>query len=964
MHDKLRERVLVGWADLTCDHPWWVLGVAMLIAVASVVVTVQRLTFKPDRNDLLSADIPWNQTFLDWTESFEGFDDLIVVVESDDPSDGDAERFIDALAERLLVLDRVERVLSKYDTTALSPKLIRSLDDAAFDAALNDVEQARPLWGSDTPGALLGAMSRAMQAGVGGGGGGDAEDGGGVAGIVDGVERMGEVIDGFSVVIRGDSDALVLDRSARYRYLTSENGRLFFVRVTPNLEKDTLDAIGHAVDEVRGAIDGLRGDYPELSVGVTGVKALETDETRVATRDSAIGSAVAAVLLTVLLVVAFHGWQMPVLMMVSLLVGVAWSFGFTTLAVGHLQVLSITFMVILLGLGIAYGIYLTSRFEMVRHDYADDVAGFKLAMRDSFVVTGPGVATGALTTAAAFVTTVFTDLDGMAEMGIIAAGGVVLCFVAMFFVLPALMRLFHRHHDHFRELESRSIHLYRESWSMPFVRHRVATLVVAGLLTCCGIVAALGMQFDYNLTNLQPPDVESVVWQQRILERGGRSVWYAVSVADDLDDARAKAAAFEALDSVAEVGGIMAFLPRNESAKLARLDTLRESMGAVLKDGNDVGDAGGNVGGNVRENVEGAGGLLGQVRLMRSALALARGAQLPDGLAGALSNLSASIDGLIGAIEGLAESERAERLAALQRVYAEARAGVIGRTEGLFDATVFTMADLPGELASPYVDERGRVVLEIFPAVAVGVGGGDGVGDGEGGALSRKRRGEDAGGNVGGNAGENVGGGGPLDSGFLPGFVADVAGVDEDVTGPMVQVYRSSELIRRSYLQAGLYALVVVWVLVMLDLRSPWGGLVSLVPVAVGFAVTFLMLRLLGMRLNPANVIVLPLMFGIGVDAGVHVLHRARVDGSGRGKAGGNVGGKVGGAVGLTSGTGKGITVTSLTVMIGFGVLAFASHRGIASLGLVMTIGIGLTMLACWTVMPAWLSRGKGKSGH
>lgn len=126
------------------------------------------------------------------------------------------------------------------------------------------------------------------------------------------------------------------------------------------------------------------------------------------------------------------------------------------------------------------------------------------------------------------------------------------------------------------------------------------------------------------------------------------------------------------------------------------------------------------------------------------------------------------------------------------------------------------------------------------------------------------------------------------------------------------------------------------WVLFVAD-----AGL-TLVPVAVGFVAAFGVMYVAGIRINPANLIVLPLMCGIGVDAGVHILHRYRQDPYTR-------------PIGLTAGSGKGVTLTSFTTMIGFGSMLLVRHRGIASLGFVLAVGIGLTMLACWTVMPALL---------
>jgi len=86
------------------------------------------------------------------------------------------------------------------------------------------------------------------------------------------------------------------------------------------------------------------------------------------------------------------------------------------------------------------------------------------------------------------------------------------------------------------------------------------------------------------------------------------------------------------------------------------------------------------------------------------------------------------------------------------------------------------------------------------------------------------------------------------------------------------------------------------------------------------------------------------------VDSGVQIIYRNRADPSGS-------------PPGLTSGTGKGVTVTVLTSMIGFGTMMLARHRGIFSLGFVLTVGIGLTLLACWMVLPALLQLRRGRNG-
>jgi predicted RND superfamily exporter protein len=117
----------------------------------------------------------------------------------------------------------------------------------------------------------------------------------------------------------------------------------------------------------------------------------------------------------------------------------------------------------------------------------------------------------------------------------------------------------------------------------------------------------------------------------------------------------------------------------------------------------------------------------------------------------------------------------------------------------------------------------------------------------------------------------------------------------------------------------------------------------SLLPVALGFVWTFGIMGATGMALNPANVIALPLLFGIGVDAGVHMVHRHRQAPHVT-------------PAGLTAGTGHAITLTSLTAIIGFGSLTVAEHRGIHNLGVVLALGLTLTLVACWLVLPPLLS--------
>ena len=160
--------------------------------------------------------------------------------------------------------------------------------------------------------------------------------------------------------------------------------------------------------------------------------------------------------------------------------------------------------------------------------------------------------------------------------------------------------------------------------------------------------------------------------------------------------------------------------------------------------------------------------------------------------------------------------------------------------------------------------------------------------------------------------------------------------------GPPIQIHESSELIQREYVKAAVFAVIAILVLLLLDFRSLADTLCAMVPVTIGFLDAFGLMGLFGVPLNFANIIVMPLIFGIGVDAGVHVVHRWRAEPYGR-------------PAGLSGGTGRGVTLTMASTMIGFGCMLLAEHRGIRSLGFVMLAGLSVTLLACYTVLPALL---------
>lgn len=905
----LRHRFLGRWAELVCRYPWWTLAITGMLTLASVVVSTLYLGFQSDRNELVAHSLEWNKRFLDWQRRFPGTRDLVAVIDTGagaiTPERRDkARQLADQLGAALIASGHVDTngggVVWRFDSRAASPRSIRLLPMPAFRDQMIMLASAGAVVQSAGPAQLLDRIEA------------EFEQGGESAAETQTLRKLTElrtVVHAFGRVLAAPPDRVphfdeIVDSGVAPRdpwtYLTSANERFYFIRITPRHDEAQLNALAPAIAGIRKVIATANDDHSGLSVGLTGIEVIEADETDTALADTAMASIISFVLILILLVLAYRSIKTPTLAMIALTVGVAWAFGFASVAIGHLQVLSVVFAVMLLGISDAYGVHVVANYELIRRDYPDNKEGFIAAMRKSFEVMGPGIITGSLATAAAFLTTVFTDFRGAAEMGLISGVGIVLCMAAMFSVYPALIRVTKWRHRHVPAPGARWVTFYSDRWIGPFSRHPRLTLIAGAALSLVSLVAITQMRFDYDLMKLQARGAPSVEWARLIVDEGGQSIYSGVSICRDLDQARVRARQFRALPTVNAVGGVGLLFPEDEPAKLELIRATRAAVG--LTTGSATGPT------TTAPAHPSAGDVFLRLTTLRLKLAAVMFREMPPAIRAELRQLSTDIDGVTAAARTWNTEERGHRLAQLQRAYDQWRGTIL---TALDDAPL-QIDDLPFEIMRPYCANKlgdHRVALEIFPRLA-----------------DAKTTGIDS----------------ALHPAFLPVFMQEVRLVDPAVTGVIAQVHESGSLILRAYVVSGFFGLLIIFGMLWFDFRSITFALMSLVPVAMGFAVTFGIMWLVGMSVNPANIIVLPLMFGIGVDSGVHILHSYRQNPTTR-------------PLGLTQGTGTAITITALTTIVGFAALIPARHRGVASLGFVLTLGLTCTLLACMTVMPAWL---------
>lgn len=881
MHERYRDEFL-GWLGrFVIRRRFPVLLAALLLLGLSGWLAATHLTMQTDRSFLIDPNLRWNAAYLAYKKEFPRWGDVLVVVDrgavtsADAPPEIDrAATFVRSLAQRLAKEPSIEDVLSGYNFEPQFARLMLSQPERAYRGSLGELEQSRNVLESSSMVDLFRRMLTGLASSIG--------DPAGAAASLTSLAQMLRAAD----AAMDDPTIHILEGADGWRPLQSESGRYLLLSVALKDGEQSVSGVDEGINAIRRIIADMQStrEFAGIDAGVTGIAAIENDETTQSIADSTFTSILAFILIAVLMVIVFRGVFVPICAGVTLLIAIGWTFGWAALVVGHLQVLSVVFTVILLGLGIDFALHLTARLELTREEHADLGDVLSRVYRG----IGPGLITGAVTTGAAFAVMLLTDFKGVAEMGVIAAGGIMLCLVAMLVVYPALLSLRGDWRQSVRHrLGGEDAHFAHGRLDISDRRPRTV-IIIGALLVVAAIPAGLMTRYDPNLLNLHPPGVESVVWEHRLIDDSGQSAWIGMSIVPSLDAAeRMTDALLAKSDEISGVDGVgLLFHPQREQ----RREAIAKNMPR-----------------NIPASTPGSAAQARQlITQLRAGIESTAGGSIKNNsaidptISAPLAQVMAACDHLIERLDSpAADSLWASAAQAWQRD----REIIIETWTTLADPRPPSLEDLPRPLRVLNVAPDGRLLLRIQPT--------------------------DRGGSV-------------LDPDRLKSFVSTMRSVDANVLGPAVQIYESTVLISRAYTLATSLAVAAILVLLLLDFHSLADSLLALLPVLIGFVGLFAVMGLIDLPLNFANIIVMPFIFGIGVDAGVHIVHRWRDDPTGVPR-------------GLSGGTGRGILLTTLTTVIGFGCMGLAQHRGIRGLGITMVIGLVITLIACYTLLPAIL---------
>jgi len=879
---SLLGRSLVGWTRICLARPWLVLLVALAAAGASVAWTAGRLGYKVSRTDLLDPDSDYNKLWIDYIREFGEDDDAVIVVEG--PSRTDVIPVLEELSREVAGQGELFRsVLHEVDLSRIRSKGLHYLSPADLTAIDRFVQRTQPIldggWTQLRVGTMVAGMAGQMVAG------GQAQPGeaaGPGEPALTAIERYSE-----SLLAGLDSPTPLPGRPPEYvspwpsmpeslstlrdlssEHLLAKDGKLGFVLLRLVKEEGGFAGASVATDELRRIIARVGGRYPASTIGLTGLPVMEDDEMRTSQQSMIWASGLSLTAVVLVIIAGFGGVRHALLANGVLVIGMAWAFGWATVSVGHLNILSVTFTVTMIGVGIDYGTYYVGRYLECRRRGLD----CEQALLATSGSVGPGILTGAVTTSVAFFSAALTSFVGVAELGLIAGGGILMCCAAELLVLPAALAIVDRSFLGRRIPEPVPVH----SWLAPLMRHPRFVALAAVACTFALVGGLHDLDYDHNLLNMQAEGLESVEVEKRLLADCDQSVWYALSIADSREELLERKARLEALPSVERIDEIASLLPVDEDLKRPTIERIRGRLATLPERPPEI----------PVDRLDALGETL--------AWAQAEASKRPGGLRTAW-HLERTRDSL----RTRGPEECYQALASFQQRSAGDLLSRFHALAAVSNPEPPALDDLPPSLVERFVGSSGRHLLKIY-------GRGD-IWNFE--SLER--------------------------------FVREVRSVDPRATGNPLQAYEASLEMKRSYEQAGLSALVVILAVLWLDFRSLRYSLLAVLPLAVGMIQMLGLMGLAGIDLNPANLIGIPLIMGIAVDYGVHVVHDFL---------------ERPGPYRMSASTANSVLVDALTTILGFGALMVASHRGLESLGRLLTLGVTTCTLTSLIFLPAVLT--------
>ena len=853
------QTLLVRLTDTCSQRAKLVLLVGAVVAALSVLYATGHLGVSTDTSAMFSSELAWQQNAHELARDFPQFDNVLVAaISANEPEE--AEATAAGLAAALSKNNpHITSVFRPDADPFLQKEGLLFLDLPDLTRLMNQTIAAQPFLGQlvADPSAR-GLFSALALLGM-----GAAHGQADIASFAPALQAFHKAM---ASALAGHPEPLSW-QALLGGGLSNLAGEYRFVLVHPKLDFGALQPGGEATAAIRGAAAQL--PYVKsgnAQVAITGQVALADEQFKTVAEGTVYGLFGSIALITLWLWFAVKTWRLIVPILLTLGLGLAVTLFFAAAAVGTLNLISVGFGILFVGIAVDFAIQFSVRFRERRHEFPE----FAEAMRQTAARTGVQILVAAVATAAGFLAFVPTSFLGVAELGLIAGVGMLIAFVCTLTFLPAAITLFRPRGEP---------GMIGFSWAVPLdpvvARWRRPILGAFAAIALASLALAHGLAFDANPLDTNNQQTEAMRTLKELIGSPITNPFTIDILEPNVQQASALAGKLRSLPSVTSVRTLASFVPDDQDKKLAVIQDASAILGATLS-----------------APASAAPVTPDQIRLAAKAAY--------DQIAPALPSLKPG-----NALQPIADDLKAIQSApdatvmAINQSLTEFLPQELDALRTSLSAQPVTLDTIPAELKRQWLLPDGRARVQALPK------------------LPEKDTSE-----------------------AIATFVKQVQSVAPNAGGPAVTVIATSQTIVDAFRTAAIYALIAITIILLIALRRIRDVALVLAPLLLSGLLTLLIMVAVPLPLNYANIIALPLLLGVGVSFNIYFVMNWR---AGRRSI-------------LGSATARAIVFSALTTSTAFGSLALSNHPGTASMGDLLLISLGCTLLASLVFIPALLA--------
>ena len=886
-------------AECFARNPWWILGVALVLSIIAGWATAQ-LPIYTSRQALLPENTAVAKRFNNFLTNFGAASDLMVVLEGAPRSE--LEPFANDLAAKLQTEPEIGQATSRLDMAfflehayLLMPaegldKLAAMASKPIFGDGLEENLHKALIWSKDHP--PLGGTDTDLQS---------AEASLNLAAFF--LEEWQHWLSAETAPTGLDWNRLMARNGAGGMadgYFASRDGKMLFLFVHPKNPSGDFKNLGPFVDKVKQVSADLveqakAAGHTPPTVGLTGLPAIEYEEYVNIRKDITMVIFTAAGLIAALILLVVRSVRWAVLIFVPMGLGVLWSLGLALVTVGHLTIITAAFIAILFGLGADYGIFTSSRIAEERRAGKPLVEAIGAGIGSSFIaVLTAGGASLLIFSALATV-----DFPGFAELGVVAAKGVLMILISTWMVQPALYALLPPRLKNIPPTAAVHTPLPRkgegsgERGRFPIpVAIALVTLAIGGAIF--GGVKGLGIPFDYDLLGMLPKNSQAAYYQRRMVAESDYQSEVIIFTARDMAEARRITAEAGKLKTIAQAQSLTSLFPEDADERLHKAVSIGESFARTdyARQIAELDRAGLSAKSFelLREVLENGTAIIDEAQEQAFSAGHSKLVESLENVRGQLSAIAAKL-----AADG--EQGRARSESFLRALLSGADAG-LNVIDAWRQAQPLTPEQLPPALRDRFFGADGSIAVYAFPAKTV------------------------------------------YDPANLDALITDVYSVSPEATGFPTTHQVFSKAVVDGFTYGTQLALVLCLLWIMVATRSVRGFALAALPLLIGGGWMLGLMALGGIRYNFANIVALPLVIALAVDYGVWFSYRwSELKGHS--------------PLEVSLAAGKVIGLAAGTELAGLGAITLASYRGVSSLGMSITLGLVCCLIATLIVAPA-----------